>query len=187
MGSRLVCLPNKMPEVCKKKNEKKREQCIFDLVSTWKQDRSCGVINHKTVFYECAILCGVACCTVHFILRKAIYWTSFILQRRSGGSQPLFLALLCHHNYLCTECEDLPIDQRYRELSAQVSARMYCIWAEICGWCDISLYAFSFKGVCIPKKKKTGFIKHNPQPPTPILLIHFSNWAVPLRCQRSVF
>lgn len=36
----------------KRKKKEKKEDDIFDLVSTWKQAGSCEVINHRHVFYE---------------------------------------------------------------------------------------------------------------------------------------
>lgn len=112
-GSRLVCLPNKMPEVCKSGGRGKQgERCIFDLVSTWKQARSCRVINHSTVFYKWAILCGVARCTVHSIPLES----NLLGQLHSAG-----VVCVCDYFFsiysvsaavYCTVVEDLLIEQR---------------------------------------------------------------------------
>lgn len=126
------------------------------------------------------VWCSEVHCTFHHPGKQFIGPASFCRRgvggRREGvGSH--FLDLLHHRNYLCFVCEDLLIEW----------AGVCRIWAGIrgcfkCGWHFSVCTEFkeTFQGVSISKKKRL----YQTQPPT--LLIHFGNWAVPLRCQRSV-
>lgn len=123
--------------------KERKEEHIFDLVSTWKQAGSCEVINHRTVFYEWAILCGGARCTVHFIPLE------------SNLSEQLHSESVTLNNYF------------FSSLFSSVTATIYVLYGErtecagegthmkyiyMAGSDDICLYAFSLN-ICIPKKK----------------------------------
>lgn len=146
-----LVVPKRISWVCK---EKKRAQCIFDLISTWKQARGCRVINHCILLVRNLVWCCKVHCTFHPSAKQFIGPASSCRLELGGRpfEQPPLLDLLSHSSYL-----------------------FYCTW-NIADRSEVQRSGYYLKEQLEFLKK--GTFSSYILSPTLYLLIHFSNWTI---------